>query len=76
MQVSIEIWYDNHCLCNSIHVGDLIHKDMIYYILKIIHKYYEAIWGKRVIPFTSMVISLIGYTGFDEAYHNFDFYNF
>ena len=75
MQVSIEIWYDNHCLCNSIHVGDLIHKDMIYYILKIILKYYEAIWGKRV-PFTSMIISSIGYTGFDEAYHNFDFYNF
>jgi len=59
---------------------------MIYYILKIILKYYEAIWGKGVIipdknskyhiRFTSMIISLIGYTGFDEAYHNFDFYNF
>ena len=47
MQVSIEIWYDNHCLCNSIHVGDLIHKDMIYYILRNIRKYYEAVWGKR-----------------------------
>ena len=48
MQVSIEIWYDNYCLCNSIHLGDLIHKDMIYYILKIILKYYKAIWGKGV----------------------------
>ena len=27
-------------------------------------------------PFTSMIISLICYTGFDEAYPNFDFYKF